>query len=103
MKSPLGFIAFLTLLFARTAFADEAAPPRIDSGDTAWVLTAAALVLMMTPGLAFFYAGMTRAKNVVSTLLQNFTALGVIGVLWAICGYTLAFGPSQGGVIGGLR
>lgn len=63
----------------------------IDSGDTAWMLTATALVLLMTPGLAFFYAGMVKSKNAVSTLYQNIIPLGVIGILWAVIGYSLAF------------
>lgn len=63
----------------------------LSSGDTAWMLTSTALVLLMTPGLAFFYAGMVRHKNVVSTLYQNVIALGVVGVLWAVIGYSLAF------------
>jgi len=72
-----------------------------DSGNTAWLLVCSALVMLMTPGLAFFYAGMVSRKNVVSTLLQNYVALAVIGVLWVVVGYSLAF--SQGnGFIGGL-
>lgn len=87
---------------APVADAAAAAAPAIDTGDTSWVLVSAALVMVMTPGLAFFYAGMTRTKNVVSTLFQNYAALGVIGLVWAICGYSLAFGPSNGGFIGQL-
>lgn len=74
----------------------------INSGDTAWVLISSALVLLMTPGLAFFYAGMTRSKNVVSTLFQNFSALGVVGIIWSFIGYTFSFGPTTNGWIGGL-
>lgn len=80
----------------------ESAPPTISGGDTAWVLISSALVLLMTPGLAFFYAGMVRSKNVVSTLLKNLAALGAIGIVWAVAGYTLAFGKSTGGWIGDL-
>jgi Amt family ammonium transporter len=73
----------------------------VSSGDTAWMLTSTALVLLMTPGLAFFYAGMVRAKNVVSTLLQNVVALGVIGVVWVVIGYSLAFsGDTHNGLVG---
>ncbi len=72
----------------------------IDSGDTAWMLTASALVLLMTPGLSFFYGGMVRPKNVVSTMLQSFVAMAVVSLLWVIVGFSLAFGPSIGGVIG---
>ena len=64
----------------------------IDTGNTAWVLASAALVLFMTPGLAFFYGGMVRSKNVLGMLMQNFFAMGLISVLWAVVGFTLAFG-----------
>ncbi len=64
----------------------------IDSGATAWVLTSAALVAFMTPGIAFFYAGMVRSKNVLGMLMQNFFAMGLISVLWAVAGFSLAFG-----------
>ena len=75
----------------------------IDSGDTAWVLLCAALVLLMTPGLAFFYAGMVRAKNVLGMLMQNFITIGIVTVTWVVVGYSLAFGPDVGaGVLGGL-
>jgi len=75
---------------------------RISSGDTAWLLTSAALVMFMTPGLAFFYGGLVRSKNVVGTIMQSFIALGLVTVLWVLIGYTLAFGPDKGGLIGGL-
>jgi Amt family ammonium transporter len=74
----------------------------INSGDTAWVLAASALVLFMTPGLAFFYAGFVRSKNVLGTIMQSFIVMGLVGVLWVVVGYSLAFGPDQGGVIGNL-
>ena len=74
--------------------------PKIDSGDTAWMLISSALVLLMTPGLAFFYAGMVRAKNAVSTLFQNIICVGVVGVLWILVGYSLAFSGNTAGVIG---
>lgn len=74
----------------------------ISAGDTAWVLFSAALVLLMTPGLALFYAGMVHSKNVISTLFKNFGAVGVIGLLWAVAGYSLAFGKDHGGWIGSL-
>ena len=73
----------------------------IDSGDTAWVLASAALVFFMTPGLAFFYGGMVRSKNVLSTMMQSFFIIALISVQWILIGYTLAFGTS-GGLIGGL-
>jgi ammonium transporter, Amt family len=74
----------------------------MNSGDTAWVLGASALVMFMTPGLALFYGGMVRAKNVLGTLMQSVFALGLVSILWVLIGYTLAFGPSKGGIIGGL-
>jgi Amt family ammonium transporter len=76
--------------------------PAIDTGSTAWMLMSAALVLFMTPGLALFYAGMVRKKNVLSSTMHSFFAMGLVTVLWAIIGYTLAFGPDKGGLIGGL-
>src|SRR5678816_3455888 len=75
----------------------------VNGADTAWLLTATALVLLMTPGLSFFYGGMVRAKNVVSTLLQSFMAMGVISLLWIVVGFSLAFGTSLHGVIGDPR
>ena len=68
--------------------------------DVAWMLAAAALVLLMTPGLAYFYGGMIDTKNIISTMLQSFIAMGVISVLWIVVGFSLAFGESQGGLIG---
>jgi ammonium transporter, Amt family len=73
----------------------------VNAGDTAWVLTATALVLFMTPGLAFFYGGMVRGKNVLGMLMQNFFAMGLIGVLWAVVGFSVAFGDG-GGFVGNL-
>ncbi len=73
---------------------------KIDSGDTAWMLTATALVLIMTPGLAFFYGGMVRKKNVLSTMMQSFVCMGVITIIWVIFGFSLAFGDDVNGVIG---
>src|SRR6185436_15498288 len=67
----------------------------INSGDTAWMLAAAALVLLMTPGLAYFYGGMIDTKNIISTMLQSFIAMGVISVVWIVVGFSLAFGTSQ--------
>jgi Amt family ammonium transporter len=74
----------------------------MNSGDTAFMLVSAALVMLMTPGLALFYGGMVRSKNVLGTIMQNFILLGVISVLWAIYGYSLAFGPDLGHFIGNL-
>ena len=75
----------------------------INSGDTAWVLTSSALVFIMVPGLAFFYAGLVRGKNALSTLLQSFIALAIVGLSWVLWGYSLAFGPDIGGFIGSLQ
>src|SRR5437773_10227718 len=75
----------------------------LNAGDTAWMLTATGLVLLMTPGLSFFYGGMVRMKNVVSTMLQSFVAMGVISILWIVVGFSLAFGDSIGGIIGDPR
>lgn len=72
----------------------------IDKADTAWMIVASAFVLFMTPGLSFFYGGMVSHKNVISTMLQSFIALGVISLLWYLVGFSLAFGVSIGGVIG---
>jgi Amt family ammonium transporter len=74
----------------------------IDSGDTAWMLISSALVLLMTPGLAFFYGGLVRRKNILSVFMQCLAAVCVIGLQWVLFGYSLAFGPDHGGVIGGL-
>jgi len=80
------------------------ASPKVDSGDTAWLLTSSALVLMMTaPGLALFYAGMVRRKNVLATLMQSFIIIAVITIQWVLWGYSLAFGPDVGGIVGSLR
>ncbi|MBT5870873.1 MAG: ammonium transporter, partial [Bacteroidetes bacterium] len=72
----------------------------IDSGDTAWMIVASAFVLLMTPGLSFFYGGMVSKKNIISTMLQSFIALGVVSILWVLVGFSLAFGDSIGGIIG---
>jgi Amt family ammonium transporter len=74
--------------------------PQFNSADIAWILVATALVFLMTPGLAFFYGGMVHRKNVISTMIKSFVAAGVVGVLWIVVGYSLAFGKSIGGFIG---
>jgi Amt family ammonium transporter len=90
-----GISAITTLLAVAPALADEA-PPVIDSGDTAWVLVSSALVLMMTlPGLALFYGGLVRSKNVLNVLMQCFLSAGIVGVLWILIGYSLAFGTGN--------
>ena len=85
---------------ATTASVTPAVPLRIDTGDTAWVLISTALVMLMTPGLAFFYGGLVRKKNVLSILMQCFVVLCMISLQWVFFGYSLAFGPDKGGVIG---
>ncbi len=72
----------------------------LSPGDVAWMLTATALVLLMTPGLAFFYGGMVQRKNVISTMLQSFIAMGLVSLIWVVVGFSLAFGDSLGGFIG---
>src|SRR6476619_7207272 len=90
--------AAVALLAAAPAMAQDG--PKIDTGDTAWMLTSTALVLMMTiPGVALFYAGMVRKKNVLSTMMQSFAITCLITVLWTVVGYSLAFG-NGGTVIG---
>ena len=98
------------LLWAGGLWAQEAPPApaapvlKIDTGDTAWVLVSAALVLAMTaPGLALFYGGMVREKNALGTIMQSFIILCVISVQWVLWGYSLAFGPDKGHIIGGLE
>ncbi|WP_408586328.1 ammonium transporter [Prescottella soli] len=71
-----------------------------DTGDTAWMLTSAALVLLMTPGVAFFYGGMVRAKSVLNMIMMSVGAMGVVGILWVLFGYSMAFGNDKGGVVG---
>ncbi len=79
---------------------EQMAEPMIDSGSTAWMLMSSALVLLMVPGLALFYGGMVRRKNILTTMMHSFVAMAVIGVQWVLFGYALAFGKSHGGLIG---
>ena len=72
--------------------------PRVCAADVAWMITATIFVLMMTPGLSFFYGGMVGAKNVISTMLQSFIAMGVISVIWVVVGFSLSFGDDLGGL-----
>lgn len=104
----LGLLSFASLGFAEeaqvaaSAVAGTAPAPKVDTGDTAWVLISSALVMLMTPGLALFYGGMVRRKNVLGTIMQSFIALGVITIIWVLYGYSLSFGPDVGHVIGNL-
>jgi Amt family ammonium transporter len=85
------------LLSAMPALADDAGPPKLDSGDTAWMLASTALVLMMTvPGLALFYGGMVRKKNILATLMQCFVITCIVTIVWTVAGYSLAFTPGSG-------
>jgi Amt family ammonium transporter len=102
MKIFLSLLLLIGLFAAGTAFAESTSPPKVDSGDTAWILISSALVMLMTPGLALFYGGMVRSKNVLGTIMQSFIALGVITIQWVLYGYSLAFGPDIGHVIGSL-
>jgi ammonium transporter, Amt family len=101
MKTKI-ILAVLLLIAASPVCAFADAPAKIDSGDTAFVLISAALVMLMTPGLALFYGGMVRRKNVLGTIMQSFIAIALISVQWILFGYSLAFGPDIGGVIGSL-
>jgi Amt family ammonium transporter len=104
MRQRLFVIGMFVWLCAATSLsAQEAATPTVDTGDTAFVLVSAALVMLMTPGLAFFYGGMVRSKNVLGMLMQSFIAVAVISVQWILWGYSLGFGPDKGGLIGGLE
>jgi len=85
----------LAIIFPGTG--DFALDPSVNTGDTAWMLTATALVLIMTPGLGFFYGGMIQPRNIISTILQSFIAMGIVSILWVVVGFSIAFGDSIGG------
>jgi ammonium transporter, Amt family len=89
--SRLSLLLVTTLLFAPAILKAQDDAPKIDSGDTAWLIVSCGLVLLMTPGLALFYAGMTRRKNVLGTMMQSFVMMGIISILWALYGYSTAF------------
>ncbi|WP_228466985.1 ammonium transporter [Adhaeribacter swui] len=110
MKERLSIIPFLilvTISILGVFLADIPTKPMstdgIVAGDVAWMLGAAGLVLLMTPGLALFYGGMVSAKNMISTMLQSFICMGIISILWVVVGFSLAFGDSIGGLIGDPR
>ena len=89
---------FSNFIFQNRSTSAEAV--KFDTGDTAWMIVATALVLLMTPGLGFFYGGMVGKKNVISTMLQSFMAMVIVSILWVVIAYGLCFGPSIGGFIG---
>ena len=98
-----GLFAISFLLFTllpALAYGGAAKVEKVDPGTTAWMLTSTALVLLMIPGLAMFYGGLVRTKNVLGTMMHSFAAMAIIGVLWPICGYALAFGSESNGVFG---
>ncbi len=94
------FILGLSLLFSPTETPSTAPTAPLNPGDTAWVLSATALVLLMTPGLAFFYGGMVSRKQMLNTMFLSFISIGVVTLLWILVGFSLAFGPSLGGFMG---
>jgi ammonium transporter, Amt family len=103
------FLIFALLLIVAAGFlpgvimaADAPAALKVDTGDTAWILVSAALVMLMTPGLAMFYGGMVRSKNVLGTIMQSFIAIALVSLQWILFGYSLSFGPDIRGIIGSL-
>ena len=91
------------MLCAGQVWAGQSVEGGLDSGDIAWILASSALVMgMIIPGLAFYYGGLVRSKNVISTMVQSFAILCVVSLAWVLCGFTMAFGPDRGGVIGAL-
>ncbi|WP_189009821.1 ammonium transporter [Deinococcus malanensis] len=91
----------LAVLLGGATLAQDA-KPELSSGDTAWMLVSAALVLLMTPGLAFFYGGLTRTQSVLNTMMMSVVSIGMVGVLWMLAGYSLAFGEGGNALVGGL-
>jgi Amt family ammonium transporter len=90
--------AILLLLLAAPAFAQEGgeeAVSAISGADTAWILISMGLVLLMTPGLAFFYGGMVTSRNALNTMMMSFVAFAIAGILWVVAGYSFAFGPGN--------
>lgn len=109
MKGKGSWLVILGLIITASILAiifpgrsDFSADPAINAGDTGWMLTATALVLLMTPGLGFFYGGMIQSRNIISTILQSFIAMGIVSVLWVVVGFSIAFGDSIGGEATGI-
>ena len=102
--SLIGGLSLVMFSWVSPVFADTSKVPAFSAGNTAWVLASSALVLLMTPGLGFFYGGMVRRKNVLNTISLSFIAIATVSVIWILWGYSLAFGPDAfGGVIGSLK
>lgn len=99
----IGLLLSITSLFFQGASSGQFDPKSINAGDTTWVLIATALVMLMTPGVGFFYAGMVRSKNVVSVIKQSLMILALVSLQWVIIGYTLVFGKDSHGIIGSLQ
>jgi ammonium transporter, Amt family len=97
------WVGLLTIVVAAPSVASQTTEPTLSAGDTAWVLVSAAMVMLMVPGLALFYGGMVRQKNILATVLQCFMILAIVSLQFALIGYTLAFGTDMGGVIGGFE
>ncbi len=97
VKAPDAAAAPAPAAASTPAEAPKTVDPVLNTGDTAWMLISSALVLLMVPGLALFYGGMVRHKNVLSTMMHSFVAMGIVGVQWALIGYSLSFGPDAGG------
>jgi Amt family ammonium transporter len=98
LKYSLYIIFLVSLTFSQASASSES----IDSGDTAWIIVATVLVMIMTPSLGYFYSGMVRSSNAVATIMHSFMKLCIVSIVWVLCGYSLAFGPSINGFIGGL-
>ena len=94
----------VVLVFSLAVVSPAMAAEGLNSGDTAWIIVSTALVMMMTPaGLALFYGGMSRYKNLLNTLAMTFVAYCLASVIWVMWGYSLAFGPDKAGIVGGLK
>jgi Amt family ammonium transporter len=112
MGKILSFLIIVLLCFSGVVFGEDQfskvahsalVTSRIDTGDTAWILISTALVMLMTPGLALFYGGMVRGKNVLGTIMQSFIAIAIVSIQWILIGYSLSFGPDIHGIIGNLH
>ncbi|GGR72480.1 ammonium transporter [Deinococcus seoulensis] len=100
-RTRLGALLPLAVMLGGAALAQTEAP-KLDTGDTAWMIVASAMVLLMTPGLAFFYGGLSRTQSVLNTMMMSVVCIGLIGVLWMLAGYSIAFAPGGNGFFSGL-